>query len=867
MDILFRAPLFDFEPSSEQEIEENWDKIVEAISVSSESLFEEVSAFQYRDLRPYVKKKVYKYILRGRYRATPFGKFAAVGIGGIDGHQKTQLDLDKVNSLENVAAKETNSDLKSLSYFLINDSFESWGYLRFLSYLCEDRRWGLVEIPKNETVEILIQNLKKSNSVTFETFSSWFEDPRDEMAEEIWAKMLELGILNCEQKIESSIRSSQKIKIDQVFEDRLTLPKEVFTIIKQFEDTAGQLFSQTKSSYFDSLRGWFSDKFDDRFVPLSLLAVDHEFLTGNFLKSKNFEKEIDSMIEFPPNFWTSESIDLRYFFDSQPISKGIFDLQLVFKSVGNESIQLENIVCNRPFVYFGRFNRDGNIYKKEVEIKNRIFQNGEVIYAELRLFETESVDSICLTKQLFTQYITPLSDNCPDAIQLKDIEMGLVGDRFVLVHRTLLKTIIPVVTHPLNGREISHPIMRLLWELDHQTQFRFFPFTLSRRIDISYIPRLSWGNIILQNRRWIARSSAISNEMELRKWLEKSEVPSPIVAGYMDRELLLDWKKEMELNILWSELNKWGKVNLMEPTWLGKSEFVSTCGKPIYPQFIAQKSKPKFEPNFHGLINSIEHCDRDCLYILIRVNEENLLDFLTFWFDETILVFLNAEKIKWYYLVYPSQSQYQIRIRFLTLTEIQQKMLLNISISKSRSDFHPFEIRPYYPETKKYGRSDYRKSELLFHLESSFLMKRPGDGDLKIIEFNPTANAVLLTELWESMLSAHPILIPVYQCSKEKVNALSKQELKNITGIWQELINSETLVEYQKKWIKVYSKLFLGHSVLKAGGELGLRLINNHIHMQANRFFLNDRKLYEDMIHFHLYKRLGKVIYSPKEKG
>jgi len=115
MNILFRAPLFDFEPSSEQEIEENWDKIVAAISVSSKSLFEEVSAFQYKDLRPYVRKKVFKYILRGRYRSTPFGKFAAVGIGEIDGRQKKQLDLDRVNSIENVADDEINCESKSSS--------------------------------------------------------------------------------------------------------------------------------------------------------------------------------------------------------------------------------------------------------------------------------------------------------------------------------------------------------------------------------------------------------------------------------------------------------------------------------------------------------------------------------------------------------------------------------------------------------------------------------------------------------------------------------------------------------------------------------------------------------------------------------
>ena len=102
---------------------------------------------------------------------------------------------------------------------------------------------------------------------------------------------------------------------------------------------------------------------------------------------------------------------------------------------------------------------------------------------------------------------------------------------------------------------------------------------------------------------------------------------------------------------------------------------------------------------------------------------------------------------------------------------------------------------------------------------------------------------------------------------QRKVKALSKQELKNVMGIWRESINSGPLEEYQKRWIKDYSKIFQDHSHLTAGGESGLRLIINHIHMQANRFFLAERKLYEDVIHFHMYKCLGKVIYSSKGKG
>lgn len=57
MKFLFRAPLLDFDPQDEKEIVENWDRILKIISVSSTSLFDEISQKTYSSLHPKLKKR------------------------------------------------------------------------------------------------------------------------------------------------------------------------------------------------------------------------------------------------------------------------------------------------------------------------------------------------------------------------------------------------------------------------------------------------------------------------------------------------------------------------------------------------------------------------------------------------------------------------------------------------------------------------------------------------------------------------------------------------------------------------------------------------------------------------------------------
>lgn len=106
-----------------------------------------------------------------------------------------------------------------------------------------------------------------------------------------------------------------------------------------------------------------------------------------------------------------KSLDLKPLFPQKRLDSGIFDMQLAFKT-GEEatSILLENVVCNRPFVYYGRFNRDKKLYCQQKKTKDTIYQSKEVHYAELKLIESRNVESICDTKQVFEKLMVDTYD-------------------------------------------------------------------------------------------------------------------------------------------------------------------------------------------------------------------------------------------------------------------------------------------------------------------------------------------------------------------------------------------------------------------------------------------------------------------------
>ena len=853
MKFLFRTPLFDFDPDNESEIQQNWAQILEAISAASPSLFYEIHGLNYAQLGKAIKLKVKKYILRGRYRSTPFGKFAAVGLGKIQ-EQKFSLDLQKTVELKAKSICE-NHDFEQVEWHLSLGGYHHFDRNIFLSYQVSEERWALVGIPSNLVFNRLLSHFKSFKKIQFSDFQSWFKDEDQNSIIELWTHLIELGILY-------SNEESLKLKIapssysDLFMADSLGIDKEVNGAIEDFFETAGQLFVPMYSSHLERLKKWFHVKFDDRFVPLPLLITYPEFTSSDFFEMKpNGELQRD-VIEIPSASWGVEEVDLKKIVTEAQLDSNIYSLDLVVKALNDGRIVIENALCNRPFALIGRFNKQEEIFDFAREIKEKVYVVPDLIYAELRIFENHITQGICETRSIFDTYISPFYQDDPNCIPLEEIEIGLRDDEFVLVYNKSGKRIIPIVTHPLNGKQISHPLMRLLWELDHQQSFKLAHYQSPEFISRPYSPRLTWGKTIIQPRRWVVNLSQFEKEDVLRNWLKNHFLPFELTVGVYDRELLIDWQSHEGFEILWSELRKHPKCVLSEVLWKDKSPYTSSKGNVIYPQLILSHRKVIEAKPWRGFLNSICHESSEWLYFIFWVEEEDLEDSMLVLFSFDFIEYLRKNHIRWYYLVYPELDQLQVRIRFLPKSNDQKREILSSIIHQLGHQLR-IEQRPYYPEVRKYGEKTYQISEELFWMESNLMAEKIWT-NLYLGE--PCEISIQsLKQFWMELISEARIETYCFKKIKDKVKGMSIELKRSFAASSDPVLIQKVL---PIEWKKVYRLRLYSHLEHWSEDQMKWQVISNHLHMQVNRFYSVKRKRMEDLLYYLLYKDLGKRMFG-----
>lgn len=855
MKFLFRSHLFDFEPEREEEIRDNWTQILEAIRISSPSLHQKIQGYEYSDLSYSVKLKLKKYMIRGRYRSTPFGKFAGVGIGNTT-ISAVNLDLNKTLLLGEAKPKEASN---SVVWHLSLEGYSKLNRRTFLGYLVQEERWAMVSIPDNKVVEKLVDYFKSQSSLTQGQFRSWFEDENLSFVDEIWNRLVELGILYQGEKWLND-RIKLKHSTDVVFQESIGLHSEAQRKIAVFFETAGNLLTEAKSFYLNHFKDWFRLVMDDRFVPLSLLLDYPEFVSSDFL---NFGQESEQEKKFwgsPFSIHESEELDLRTLLGDAPIGKEIYCLDLALKVLGDNQILVENAVCNRPFTFFGRFNRDEKIFEFSQEVKETIYQNKDVIFAELKIFETPTVQSICNTYPLFEWYISPFHEDHPSCIQLNEIELGVRNGEIILIHVESGREIIPVVTHPLNGKEISHPIMRLLWELDHQHSYKFVHYHSPFFTDSDYLPRLTWGDVILLSRRWTVYSDQFKEIEGLRAWLIAKRLPNPLLAGIYDRELLIEWKKEDHLAILWSEIKRNPRSVLSEVLWLGNSPYESMRGSKIYPQLVVSHRKPLLKVPWEGFVNSVEFEEKNWIYLLFRISLEDFEETFQLVFSKGFITGLNMKAAKWYYLVYPEGEMLQVRLRVLVKNP-ELKNEVSFDCFKQLGTIKlAFEQRPYYPEVKKYGKETYSLSEDLFWLESELLVSNLHKG-INGKDW-PTFMVEGICDFWIEVILKTKLDNYLFPIVKERVKRIPYSEKKQIEKGGEERFFPQKL---PMRWKRLYKRKILEHLNHWEEEKMKWQILSNHIHMQINRFFPLDRKHMENRLYCLIYRELGKRVYRERK--
>ncbi|MCE7057591.1 lantibiotic dehydratase [Algoriphagus sp. AGSA1] len=858
MSFLYRLPLFQFDHDNPSRIALHWDSILQAIKLSSTAFYNELEGKVYKDLDHRQRIKLRKYLLRGRFRPTPFGRFAGVGTGTWEKEilinfpiQTSEVNGKSPHGFEKQL--ESNPDRFLSNYHLVPGIYKRHKYYHALVFDTISRSWKGCKLPVNPLFEALIKTTSKEG-INFNKFqqllSTQLATPPTAQAKLLWEQVLDSGFLAPEYLFDN-----KQSGVDMVVKNRLKLPEGIREQLMEFINSAGSIFSKEESSYIRDFKNFFTTQFDDRYVCLSDLLSHTEFLAGQFLQPEKAGMDEDITPTILGNH-ERKSIDLKKFFAKKELQQEIHDVQILFRldALGNPII--ENMVCNRPFVYTGRFNRDPNIKDLSQQIKKSVYTDAETLYANVQLLEAAPIQHICNVENVFDYEITPFKSKTPKQLGFDELYLGIWENRIQLIHKYTGKQVIPVIMHPLNGEQITHPILRLLWEIAHHDRYRFLPYKHNILSQSPYCPQLKWGQLCLQSRKWKLNRDTLATPKELRQKLEDLEIPFHILAGHTDRELLLNPNNPDDLKILWQELQRDQTLTLSDPNWFPAGLFRAADSTAAYPQFVFQHSRPQLVKRSKLSFNPITHTHKNCLCFTLTINPTEIPEVL-----ERLLHQMEEPQVSsltpvWYYLLYGKNGATEIRLRLLDIAPIDKRTLLaSFSEFFLQEDLN-WKTASYFPETAKYGNSGLETSHLLFHLESIFLATK--FQGILYLNYPPKYKEDLVVHLWRIIFFQSPYLSRVFSHLKEDVKSMPWDEVKTFKSCFEYASTFETLGFESEKYLELISS----HEYFHSKEDSAIHLMSNHLHMMINRFFPLETQDYERRIRYRLYREIGKQVYA-----
>ncbi|WPR77493.1 thiopeptide-type bacteriocin biosynthesis protein [Algoriphagus sp. NG3] len=844
MDFLFRTPLLTFDPRKQKDIEENWELIIEAVTYSSPDLALSIQDKNYRDLTEHQQQKLLKYLLRGRYRATPFGYWAGVGLGKW-GKSYSQHGLD-TTPITSTKATNTLSQNRKPSYCLPVGFKKDKNYYVFWFFDKEKEGWLTKFIESTKVVDKVYEWYRDHTFLDFERFSTWFESPNPNKITSIWSQLLECGMLIPYSKDLHGLKGKS---IDLKVKKPLTLPMEINDRLQTIPNEMGALFEPMPTSYMESFKDWFIAHYDDRLVRMDKLMRHTDFWPASFDQPVN---PIKSRLSIPGTFWEiGQVLDLRMLIEKRKI-KNIRHLQAIFRIGKNEEIQLENFACNHPYAFMGRFGKDPAIHNFFRQTGSKM-ADPTLLIADVLLKETEKSQQISSHYNLFDYSIDSTGTiQAENILPLKDLWIGIPeGKTFLLYSESHGKQVVPIIQHPLNPSQISHPITKILWHVAQQEVVRFVPHIHASFQACRYTPRLKWGSdICLQREKWTIKAEDLKNYRSFSHLAKEWHIPDHVTFGNYDRELVLDLKSPIELDIIEKELRSKGRCHISSAEWVGESPVYVGDKTMIYPQVIKSWAFEKPYPLLPHKPNFQFNENTQWVYVKVHLESTCVDPFLHRTLHNLVERVISTGMCKhWFYLFYVTKHQ-EIRIRFLLKDPncksiVKGELFQELEASKL---IHSYNFEPYFPEVSKFG-GGMEISENIFALESAFillLLERK-------VDFRAHALSIV-SELYFFLFRDHPESSSIFERLKEikgRIGYAQKKITRGVSGFQQD--------ESYNLFMDDYITTMKNHPLYNSLGHFPDFLFH-HLHLFANRIYLDKAVDGESSILYLTYKKMGRTI-------
>lgn len=915
--VIFRVPRFSYEET----LADNWEELKNLIAYSSPEFNKLIKEMSFEDLA-YAPQKVQmtvrKYFNRARYRSTPYGGFATVGIGNFDLGKGGIVELEKSilphafvdwKITEQIQKDHFDTDT---SFFANTTFYRVQDEIRFLQK--NESGFQASAIDFDEVIWELLEfcNPPKRLDQIVSRFPDFDEQELTALISDLVGLQLFLtsyhpNIIGREYFTRIGIKTEPATKQYLIAERKIRegkFDKSVFRYIPELIQYLQKIRNTDQSLDLRAFRNDFIRRYEQAEIPL-LEAIDPEtgIGYGNFTSQVNSSgltliagKQGDEesskenalrdalYAEILAQCQTGKAIALENLISGNAKMAPLPNSLTVLCNVIDETVFLDFVGGASVTAISGRFALaipEIEQYCKDVASLEQQANPG-VLFFDIGYTNETSVDNVNRRPAIYDKQLNILNyDTSVQPLSVNDILVSIRDGQVVLRSRTLGMRLIPRMSTMYNYKRSDLSLFRLLLDI----QFQAIASDLIPRLSdilpgLSYYPRVQFRNIIVCPATWQimdtifeTESGKIAKHAVLKAHLNSVINCRHLKVGLGDQTLCLDTNSDEDIDLILDMLIKRKKL------WVEEAQI------PVTPVIVDHHRRPMLPQ----LVLTLCHCVEVYKPMRLPVSGSAVIDRKTWvapgneWLYFEIYVspyqsdvVLNKKISRylaenqqwissWFFIRYTEDGEH-IRLR-LKLSDQQHGYSLMNRLSESlRGELDAgiisdVKLSVYRKEAHRYSARLIHQVEDHFHKDSQFVLTMLNAMLSDMAKYQLCVN-VLEAITRTDIMSEEDFLIAGRQMESilSAEHKITIDGYKEINRLYRSFLKedfpslSEKAAELHRTMIASFIE-----TIRQYEAEKRSQILSDLIHMHINRLFTKDQRLHELIIYnFFLTKEKSR---------
>ncbi len=884
-----RSPLFPTDTS----MIDAWPILKRLIKESAVEFYPIIAKLDAADLQNQPEKvrfTVWKYFNRSRYRATPFGEFAAISVVPIQKAASSivlQQQMNKLSRPDWKAVQDISYDNQSLEKASYRTNPLCYVYHEEFHYLFRsEKQFELNAIERRQDIDLLLNFCKELRSFdVIATLMLAQLNMKKRTLISLMKQLLELQVLECD--LQANITGQDYFERRQLIQNTGQpytiasrpclsggLDQRIAQELKEYAIFMSQCLQAPLNTQLEQFKNNFLQLWEQRHVPLSL-ALDPILGIGYGHDAELSQATLVGELQHRPqqdqgkqlSYGKFEQFLLSKMLKGKSIQLADFKPESQYTPLPNTSSTLFHLYEGHPVIHHaggatatalqGRFTAIDDI--KDLCLQLTAVEqnaNSETIFFDIAYQFEGRTDNVNRRQHLYaTELAIGSWSTLEQPLRLEDILLSISNGQILLHHAKNGARLVPRLASAYNHRRSDLDLFRFLCDLQYQDIQSKLSVDLQAIFpNLDYYPRVYYKNTIACAAKW--KLPKCENVEDLLNWLTEQQLMQPFTVGQGDQTLVIDPKIAEDLSfLLLYQKQQTTDSYLTEALINPEALAINEDGKSFHTQFIV--------PLFHShevyrsyavkgapiLRRDLQMPGGEWFYAELYMRPEIMNEFLT----NEIRILIDQQKAlikEWFFIRY-NQPEPHLRLR-LKLIDAKQlpSILLSIQqlmdISGHYGYLRRLEIKSYDREIIRYGEQQIELAEYFFYLDSIWALKQL-HFSVEDLYAQTLAFAQKLCEISFNDLSEQ---IAFYRRSAESFAAEMKFGQSDFKKINQSYQTQKVSEKTNEKLIRYFGKLIKHYEPQRRAA-----LLADLIHMHVNRRFSGAPRLHEAVIYQFLYKR------------